>query len=157
LLPRDLLLGDRGERQPERRGAQLVALPDRGVEVILQLRLERGHGPIVAGTCARTPADLRSPGSRRVRPAVRGLTRWTHARAIRNPPGNHGGRGRRAAVRGGLRGPLLPTAAGDRPGTALRDEAAARAAGLRHPHGRGPAQEAALAALPGGPAPRLRD
>src|SRR5690606_32619716 len=85
------------------------------------------------------------------------LTRWRHARAIRNPPGNHGGRCRRAAVRGGLRGPLVPPAAGDGPRPAPRDAPAARTAGLRHPPGQRPAQEAAVAALPGGPAPRLRD
>ncbi|GKQ34451.1 hypothetical protein ALMP_10010, partial [Streptomyces sp. A012304] len=57
LLARDLLLGDRGERQPERRGAELVALLDRGIQVFLQLRLERGH----ACDCRRCGrADARS-------------------------------------------------------------------------------------------------
>src|SRR5690606_36613693 len=132
---RDLRLGDRGERQPERGGAELVALLDRGVEVVVQLGLERGHGSIVAGAAVRTPADLTSPGTRDVRRDLPGLTRCTHARAIRITPGNHGRRRRRAAVRGGLRGPLLPPPTGDRPRTALRDAPPARTAGLRHPHG----------------------
>src|SRR5690606_40291177 len=61
LLARDLFLGDRGERQPERGGAQLVAPPDRGVEVFLQLRLERGHDSILAGAEARPLPDFPTP------------------------------------------------------------------------------------------------